>query len=34
MKERDDQLRRKTRGRRTTVTKCVEAEGGFFEHVL
>jgi hypothetical protein len=34
IKKREDQLRRKTRDLRTRVTKCVEVDGGIFEHLL
>jgi len=30
----EDQLRRRTRYLRTQVAKCIEADGGIFEHLL
>jgi hypothetical protein len=34
IKKRDFQLRRTTRDLRTRVAKCIEVEGGIFEHLL
>jgi hypothetical protein len=34
VKKREDQLRRATRGLRTRVAKCVQFDGGIFEHLL
>jgi hypothetical protein len=34
IKEREDQLRRKTRDLRTRFAKCTEVDGGIFEHLL
>jgi hypothetical protein len=34
IKEREDQLRRKTRDLRTGVVKCTEVDGGILEHLL
>ena len=33
-KKREDQLRRTTHDFRTRVAKCVEVDGGIFEHLL
>jgi len=33
-KESEDQLRRKIRDLRTRVAKCIEVDGGIFEHLL
>ena len=30
----EDQLRRKTQDLCTSVTKCIESDGGIFEHLL
>jgi hypothetical protein len=34
IKKREDQLRRTTRDLRTRVAKCIEVDGGIFEHLL
>ena len=34
IKERQDALRRKTRHVFTRVTKCIDVDGGIFEHLL
>jgi len=34
IKKREDKLRRTTRDLRTPVAKCVEGDGGTFEHLL
>ena len=34
IKEREDQLRRTKRDLRTRVAKCIEVDGGIFEHLL
>jgi hypothetical protein len=34
IKEREDQLRRKTRDLRTRVAKCIDVDCGIFEHLL
>jgi hypothetical protein len=33
-KKREDQFRRTTRDLRTRVAKCIEVDGGIFEHLL
>jgi hypothetical protein len=34
VKKREDQLRRTTRDLHTPVAKCIEVDGGIFEHLL
>jgi hypothetical protein len=34
IKRREDQLRRRTRKLRTRFAKCIEVDGGIFEHLL
>jgi hypothetical protein len=34
IKKREDQLRRKIRDLRTRIVKCIEVDGGIFEHLF